>query len=80
MARIIVKEKNKKKDNKSLIVVAGVKFSKKATDRNKIKRQIRSIFKELTNNNNKQYTIIVTPAARNMSFSELKEEIKKQIN
>lgn len=80
MKNVIVKEKPSGSQDKELIIVAGTKVSKKATDRNLIKRRIRSIFRELTKKGNKEYTVIVRSNALNLDFKQLKQEIKKQIN
>lgn len=56
----------------------GLKASKKAVLRNKIKRQLREIIKALAENLKTGFDIVVTvlPAARDKEFSELEESIK----
>lgn len=80
MKNVTVKENEPGTQDKELIIVAGRKVSNKAVDRNLIKRRIRSIFRELTNKLDKEYTVIVRSGAMNLDFQQLKQEIKEQIN
>ncbi|MDD4901597.1 MAG: ribonuclease P protein component [Patescibacteria group bacterium] len=60
-------------------IMAGLKFSKKAVERNKIKRRIREIIGAEENNFKKGFDIAITamPAARQKKFSELQESLLK---
>lgn len=69
--------KNQKGLEKDIIVVSK-KYSRKAVERNKVKRRVREILREL--NTDKRYKIILKPSAKNLSYQELKEEINKTIN
>jgi ribonuclease P protein component len=59
-------------------VLVGLKFSKKAVERNKIKRRIREIIRAQAKNLKEGFDVVVTalPAARDKNFSELGESIK----
>jgi ribonuclease P protein component len=58
-------------------IMAGLKFSKKAVERNKIKRRIREIIGAEENNLKKGFDIAITvlPAARGLDFAELRESM-----
>ena len=73
-----VKKIRGKKD-KSVIIVS-TKVSKKATERNKIKRRIREIIRDRSQKTGQNYKIYVNPSAKNLSYQELEKEIKKQID
>lgn len=68
---------NKLKINRFGIMI-GLKVSKKAVLRNKIKRQLRESIKALAENLKIGFDIVITvlPAARDKKFSELEESIK----
>ncbi len=71
---IIKKQEGLEKD----IIVVSKEYSKKAVERNKTKRRIREIIREL--NKGKKYKIILKPSAKDLSYQELKKEINKTIN
>lgn len=57
-----------------LFVSVGKKVAQKAVERNLIKRRVRSIFSDLKKNN-EQYSVVVKPSARMVSFQELKDDV-----
>ena len=62
-------------------IMVSTKISKKAVDRNKIKRQIRSVIeKELDNiKQGKDIIIITLPAILNKTFQEIEKSIKNNL-
>jgi len=58
--------------------VVSKKISKKAVIRNKIKRRIRHLCRELLNNG--KYVIVVKKDISNIEFEALKNDFKKIIN
>ena len=60
-------------------IIISSKVSKKATERNKLKRQIRAVLKELDEQLISGYdmAIIVSPAALKQDFKSLKAELVK---
>lgn len=61
------------------LIIVNKKYSKKAVERNKIKKRIREILKELVKNNKEKYKLIVKKELKSFSYQELKEEISKKI-
>ncbi|KXB08623.1 hypothetical protein AKJ56_00740 [candidate division MSBL1 archaeon SCGC-AAA382N08] len=68
-------EGNKRKP----VIVVSSKVSKKAVERNTIKRRVREIIKDKTSRL-RGCKIIVSPAVLNLSYNQLEQEIKKEIN
>lgn len=79
---VFLKIKKTKEKNSRFAVVAGLKTSKKAVERNKAKRRIKAvigkIWPELTRGND--IVIIVKKEAITQKFSALKEDLIKTIN
>jgi len=78
MKPVIVKSIPLRDKKSSLIIVVSTKVSKKSTERNKLKRRIKSIIQHRTEGN-KAYKIITRPEAIKLNFQELKEEVEKQL-
>jgi len=76
---IVIKQKLKTLEKKRLVIIIGKRVSKKAVRRNKLRRRIRAIMQLAMKNPNKDYTVIVKPGAEDLTYPELKEEIKHQI-
>ncbi len=59
-------------------ITVGLKFSKKAVERNKIKRRLREILRRKYPNVNHGFDVAITvlPAARLSDFEDLKKEIE----
>lgn len=64
---------------KPLIVVVGKAVTKKAVDRNLVKRRISSIARPLLKKAPLEATIIARAGAAKASFSELKDEIQLKL-
>mgnify|MGYP001333869719 CR=1 FL=1 len=79
MAVVVVKTGPFRVRYKSLAVNIGKSVSKKATERNLLKRRVRAIAQPLIKNKNRKIIIIIKPEALKKSFSELKAEINKEI-
>lgn len=61
-------------------LVVGKKIAKKATERNKLRRQIYSIFGEnLAELSKKHCALLTRPSINTLSYTELKAEIEKLI-
>ncbi|MEX1014482.1 MAG: ribonuclease P protein component [Candidatus Paceibacterota bacterium] len=75
----VVKKYKKNSQAKPLIIIISRKVSKKATERNLLKRRIKDIIKTLKNKINGDLRIITKPGAEKLNFRELKEEITKKI-
>jgi ribonuclease P protein component len=73
---VIIKNNSNNLNNN--IIVVSKKYSKKAVERNKMKRKIREILNSISKN--KKYKIIVNSSAKFLSYEELKKEIIKSIN
>jgi len=58
-------------------IMVGLKFSKKAVERNQIKRRLREIIQAEEKNLKKGFDIVITvlPAARGLDFNELKKSL-----
>jgi len=69
--------KNQKNTERKLTIVVGTNVSKKAVERNKIRRRVRAIMQK--EDKAKQYVIIVHPGAKNLLFQELKNQIERQL-
>ncbi len=80
MAGFFVKTKPRGFQKKPLIISLSKKNIKKATERNLLKRRIRTIMRPVLNNSKLDYTIIVKKEAANMRFGEIKKEILSATN
>ena len=78
MKSVIVKSVPLRNKKSPLIIVVSAKVSKKATERNKLKRRIRNIMRYYLTGD-RAYKIITRPEAMKLNFQELKEEMEKQI-
>ncbi len=78
-AAFVVKLPQGKNISKKIRVIVSTKVSKKATERNKIKRQLREIWHSLKINQLPLPHVYVKKAALSMSFNQLKDEFKKTI-
>ena len=78
-AAFVVKLPQGNNISKKIRVIVSTKVSKKATERNKIKRQLREIWHSLKINQFPSPHVYVKKAALSMSFSQLKDEFKKTI-
>lgn len=76
---VIVKKTQSGFQKKPLFVVVGKNVSKKATERNTIKRRIRAIFKKNKDKNNSDITIIAQKPSATASFEELEAAIQERI-
>jgi ribonuclease P protein component len=77
MRRLVIKTRHSEDSGSKPIIVVGTKVSKKATERNRIRRQIRVCIKTVTNGKDtKGYTIIATPSSLGATYKELEEEIR----
>ncbi|MDP3724969.1 MAG: ribonuclease P protein component [Nanoarchaeota archaeon] len=79
MTRAVTIKIQKKETGRRLTVVVGTKVSKKATERNKIRRRVRAIMRDKKKDEGKEYVVIAHPGAKTLSFQELKNEIEKQL-
>ncbi|MCL4399725.1 ribonuclease P protein component [Patescibacteria group bacterium] len=70
--------KKKKEGGKSIIAV-GKSVSKKATERNLIKRRIRAVLRSAKNSPASLF-VVAKPGVLSLNFNELKKEIENQIN
>jgi ribonuclease P protein component len=67
-------------------IIVGIKISKLAVTRNKIKRQIREILKDKVSEdksldeNTKDYVIITLPSIKKLDFLEIKKSIEQNLN
>ena len=73
----IIKAKKNNLENSRFAVIAGVKVSKKAVVRNKLKRQIRYIIKKHLDNIKSGFDVIIMikKEATQKTFKEIEEEI-----
>ena len=62
-------------EKRPLTIIVGLNVSKKAVERNKVRRRIRAIMR----NKEGKYVIIVHPGATTILFQELKQQIEKQL-
>ena len=74
----IYKKKQEESANFRFAMSIGKKFGN-AVQRNKIKRQIRSIIRENQNliNNNQEFVIVIKPQASVLSFDEISNNVLK---
>ncbi|MDO8557125.1 MAG: ribonuclease P protein component [Candidatus Jorgensenbacteria bacterium] len=77
---VLVKKFRKGFQKKPLFIIAGTSVSKKATDRNRIRRRIRVIMTPIMKEQRNDYAIIVKRGALALSYKNLKEEILKFIH
>lgn len=77
MSSVVVKVRSKGSQKKQLIIVVGKNVSKKATQRNLLKRRMRAIMQPVLKESSKDYTIIIRPEALNLSYQELRKEVTK---
>jgi len=80
MKALVIKTHRHGTQKKPLMVTVGLKVSKKATERNLIKRRIRAIITPIAQETGKEYTIIAKPEAKEATFGELTKEIEKKIS
>ena len=71
MIPLVIKYVPRGEGKRPLTVVVSTKVSKRATERNRIKRQIKEIMRSRIKKDIHDYTIIIRPAARGLSYSEL---------
>ena len=64
---------------KPLFVVVGKNVSKKAAERNIVKRRIKAILQKSKNKNGGDMTVIAQKAAAKASFKELENSIKEKV-
>lgn len=74
----IYKYRGKEKKDKLWIRVSK-KVSKKAVDRNRLRRQIKAALRELTNQNLKKYIISVKKEVLGQPYAIIKEELAKAL-
>ena len=79
MAFLIVKRKKLKETGGELVIIISKKVSKKATVRNRLKRQIRSVIRQQVKEKgtNGSITVIVGPEILKKSFKEIEYEISR---
>ncbi len=73
-----VKIKPKKSLKKPIMIIIFKNYSKKAVERNLIKRRIRAILRPFIKEND--FLVLVKPEAKQLNFLQLKEEILRQIS
>jgi ribonuclease P protein component len=78
MPAVIIKSGTSNSSQKPLIVV-GKGVSKKATERNLLKRRVRAVLRAHTGKNNPNPVIILRKEALKMSFKDLQKEIISKI-
>lgn len=76
----MLKIKENKETKKNLVIVSK-KIFKKATERNLLKRRIRSILYDVSKKTKKYFLVIVlSPEIKKIKFAELKEKVLEKIN
>lgn len=75
---LTIKKKTRGFQKKPLIIIVNKKVSKRAVDRNLLKRRVKAIMRRFLESGG-DYTIIIKPEALSLSFTELKEEITTKI-
>jgi len=75
----VIKFPRGKDISKKIRVIVSAKVSKKAIERNKIKRQLREIWHSLKAKQLPPPHVYIKKAALSMSFDQLKNEFKKTI-
>lgn len=80
MQSVIVKKKPQGGQKKRLIVAVSKKEFSRAVDRNKAKRRIRAIFKEILEKTTDDFFVIPNHNVLTVSFEELKKEIHNKIH
>lgn len=81
MSSLVIKKRATSGPQKEQIVVlVGKNVSKKATQRNLLKRRIKAIMRSIIKGAGKdnEFLIVVKPEARQLTFKELKEEIENK--
>jgi ribonuclease P protein component len=76
---VLVKKFRKGFQKKPLFIITGTSVSKRAVDRNRIRRRIRAIMAPVMKEQQNDYAIIVKRGALALSYQNLKEEILKFI-
>lgn len=76
---VVIKKFPKGFQKKPLLVVVGTSVSKKATERNLVKRRIRAIMRKILKESPKEFTVIAKKGAASISYGDLEEEILKII-
>lgn len=81
MPFVVIKKKPSGSQKKPLFIVIKKTEYKKATERNLIKRRIRSVMNPFTKKQKRNdYCVIVKPGVNVVSFQELKNEMLRQLN
>ena len=76
---VVVRKTPKGFRRRPLFITVSKAVSKKATERNKIKRRIRAIMREITGKNVYDISVIAKKELVKASFGELKKEIEKEL-
>lgn len=79
MSFLVVKVNPAGFQKKPLIIAIGTRVSKKAVERNLIKRRIRAIMQPAIKKKDKNYLIIARPEVKRLTYQELKKELENKI-
>lgn len=75
--KIIIKSIGNKKE-KRLKIIVNKYYSKKAVERNLIKRRLRAVLRPFVlKYQDKQFLVFVYPISKNLNFWQLKNEVEK---
>lgn len=80
MSFLVLKYKKSGKNRGKAVIVISKKVSKKATARNKLKRQIRAVIRQQAKEKNireEGITVIVSPEIVKKSFKQIEHEISR---
>jgi len=79
MSNLVVKTKPKGSQAKRLFLAVGAAVSKKAVIRNRLKRRLRVIMRPILKDKNGDFLVVARPGAVNLTFTELRKEIREKI-
>jgi ribonuclease P protein component len=73
-----IKAVKSEQKNSRFVIIVGLKVSKKAVQRNKLKRRVAHILKECLPEFNKKYdvAVVVLPASKDKQYQELRKTIR----
>ncbi len=79
MPPVIIRIKQAGTQKKPLVIAIGKKISKKATERNLLKRRIKAIMQPIIKGSGHDFIITVKPEAINLTYRELKKELERKV-
>ena len=79
MPSFVIKTNPRGPQRKPLVVVIGTRVSKKATERNLLRRRIKAIMQPIVRKLERDFVVIVKPGAERLTYQELKNEIEKKL-